>query len=142
MSREFSLFFLTWGLIARIAAALFIMLLISAGYHFFAGIYGGECSPGKLYTGIFYTLSPFCFIAPVALVLKAFAGGAAIIFMAFFIIFLIWRFFYGQYNIINYFYGLKGRRAAAVLLLPWVVTAGVFLILPLFLMAGITIFLI
>ncbi|MEA3506742.1 MAG: YIP1 family protein [Elusimicrobiota bacterium] len=136
VSGEKAVFFLTWALAARIILVLFFMLVISAGYHFFAEIYGGKGSSGKLYTGLLYTFSPFCFVAPAALILKVFLPSAAVFLMAVFIVFLIFRIFYGQYNIINYFYGLKGKTAAAVLILPWAITGFVILIVPAFLIIG------
>jgi hypothetical protein len=121
---------LTWGLAVKVVMYIFLVFLSAAMYHYFAGIFGGSGNPERIFKVLPYSFIPFCFFAPSALILKAFAGpqwwlltAAVLLMMVLWMVFL-------QLRMIAYFYGISGNSSMAVIVIPWMIVAGLAVVLP------------
>ncbi|MGM0441777.1 MAG: YIP1 family protein [Elusimicrobiota bacterium] len=133
---QISDYLLTWGVFLRTITFVVLILFIVALYHFFAGVFGGQGSPGKLFKAIPYSMAPFVYVAPMALIIKAFFPGGRFFFLIpVLLVFLVISLYY-QYKILNYFYGLSFRNAVAAFILPWFIILGTVTILPLLVIAS------
>lgn len=121
---------LTGGMVLRLIIFSFFIYLIAVFYHYFACLLGGVGSGGKLFKALPYTLITFCFVAPVALILKVIGGGFSIFFLIFILIIFVYRTLYIQVKMISYFYGLSPFSSAVSVLAPWVICGSVAVILP------------
>jgi hypothetical protein len=124
------LYSLTWGLLLKLILLGFILFFIAALYHYFAGVFGGRGDGVKLFKALPYSFIPYCFVAPITLILKAFADGTKLFLPTIaFLLLLFWMAFL-QLKIINYFYGLSPNNALIVFILPWIIVGGFMIILP------------
>ncbi len=109
---------LSWGLVARAIILTVIIFISAALYHYFAGIMGGSSNPARTFRGLLYTLAPLCFLAPLALISRAWLGRG--IYFLFIPVILVYTAFL-QFKLISYFYGLSSSKAVAVLIFPWII---------------------
>lgn len=130
---------LTWGLVIKLILSVFGILLITALYHYFAGVFGGNGNPVRLFKALPYSFIPYCFVAPIILILKAFAGGAEWIIWPIFVLLVFWMARL-QLKIINYFYGLTVVNSFVVFILPWIIIAGLTTLVPMILGISILMF--
>ncbi len=117
-------YLLTWGVLLRTFLGAFLLLILVSLYHFFAGIFGGEGSPGHLFKAIPYTWAPFVFFAPLILIMKAFFPKSDFFFTIPLVLLLSFFCLYLQYRLINYFYGLPFKNGVAAFITPWFIIIG------------------
>lgn len=121
---------LTGGMVLRLIIFSFLIYLLAVFYHYFACLLGGVGSGGKLFKALPYTLTTFCFVAPVALILKMLGGGLSIFLFIVILIIFVLRTFHHQVKMISYFYGLSSFSSAVSVLAPWVIFGVALIILP------------
>lgn len=124
------LYLLTWGLVGRLILLTFCVFSAAVLYHYFAGVFGGEGDGVRLFKVLPYSFIPFCFVAPIMLILKAFAGGTEWLFLGIVVILLLFWMAFLQFKIINYFYGLSAGNSFTVFILPWIILMGFLVVLP------------
>jgi len=125
-----TLYSFTWGLIAKMAFWVFMVLLAASFYNFFAILLGGSGSPVQLFRILPYSLAPFCFAAPAALILKAYTGFWGLLFLAVIMFFMTIMVFYLQVRIMNYTYSLNSTKSVLVVVIPWCILYFVVFVLP------------
>ncbi|MFH1415309.1 MAG: YIP1 family protein [Elusimicrobiota bacterium] len=113
---------MTWGLLARLVMLGGIIMLLGCMYHFSAELLDGKGLGKYFIKALPYGFAPFCLAAPIALILKAFAGKITgwLLFLIFSVILLVWA-AQLQVEIISRFYRLTGRDSLTVFVLPWII---------------------
>jgi len=126
-----SIYSFTWGVLFRMTVFTFIIFVSTVFYHYFAGVFGGYGEGSRLFKVFPYTYIHFCFIAPLALILKAFAAKYAVIFLSLVLLVFLIKAVFLQVRAISYIYSLSRSSSAAVILFPWLIIGGIMLALPL-----------
>lgn len=141
MSYGLLFFNMTWGLAVKLLIQVFCILLLTALYHYFAGVFGREGDGLKLFKVMPYSFLPYCFMTPVVLILKAF-GGKSLWFLLLLVLGLlvIWMIRL-QLKMLNNFYGLSGSVSVNVLAAPWIIMAGLFVSVVFVVITGIMVML-
>ncbi len=127
----------TWGTLIRFLISLFALFIASVFYNYFAGVFGGIGSGTKLFKLLPYSFLPFCFVAPVALILKPLSPTISLfLFFLTMVLFILWMLFL-QINMIKYIYGISQINSVAVIFLPIFISGTALIIIPLIMIISI-----
>ncbi|GEM_PF-2813456 len=129
--------YLTWGVFTRFIAVFAILFFLTITYNYFAEVFGGYGNGSALFKMLPFSLVPYVYVTPAALVLRALRPPAAGFLGVLILIFLIFQTASMQVRMISHLYSIKMKDSVIVFLIPWVIVFITLFTLPFLMMVNI-----